>query len=74
MEAGVSLVMANMAKAGPGKIIYDPFVGTGSMLYTAAHFGAYVFGSDIDGRYVKFVHCAVAIRCLMSLLPQIDTW
>ncbi|KAL7010029.1 hypothetical protein EMMF5_000048 [Cystobasidiomycetes sp. EMM_F5] len=53
MEAGVSLVMANMAKAGPGKIIYDPFVGTGSMLYTAAHFGAYVFGSDIDGRSIR---------------------
>ena len=33
MEAEMSLLMANQAKAGPGKLIYDPFAGTGSMLY-----------------------------------------
>lgn len=50
MEAEASLVMANMAHARPGTLAYDPFVGTGSMLYTSAHFGAMVMGSDIDGR------------------------
>lgn len=50
MEAELSLIMANQAKAKPGALIYDPFVGTGSMLYTSAFFGAYVIGSDIDGR------------------------
>jgi tRNA (guanine10-N2)-methyltransferase len=58
-------------------LIYDPFVGTGSMAYvrrrtsshpcpsnliniisfyakqTTAHFGALVFGSDIDGRQMR---------------------
>ena len=33
--------------------MYDPFVGTGSMLYAVAHWGAYVLGSDIDGRQIR---------------------
>lgn len=37
----------------PGRIIYDPFVGTGSLLYSCAHWGAYVLGSDIDGRQMR---------------------
>ncbi|EJD52503.1 tRNA guanosine-2'-O-methyltransferase [Auricularia subglabra TFB-10046 SS5] len=53
MEAEVSLLMANQTLSAPGKLIYDPFVGTGSMLYTVAHFGAMVFGSDIDGRQMR---------------------
>ncbi|KAG8963016.1 hypothetical protein FRC03_003512 [Tulasnella sp. 419] len=53
MEAEMSLLMANQAKAAPGKFVYDPFAGTGSMLYTSAHFGAMVFGSDIDGRQMR---------------------
>lgn len=47
MEAEASLLMANFAHASPGRFIYDPFAGTGSMLLTSAHFGAYVVGSDI---------------------------
>jgi len=53
MEAEVSLLMANQALASPGKLIYDPFIGTGSLAYTTAHFGALVFGSDIDGRQMR---------------------
>ncbi|KII92532.1 hypothetical protein PLICRDRAFT_155122 [Plicaturopsis crispa FD-325 SS-3] len=53
MESEISLLMANQGLASPGKLIYDPFVGTGSMVYTAAHFGAMVFGSDIDGRQMR---------------------
>lgn len=45
--------MANQAKAAPGKLVYDPFVGTGSFLFTCAHFGAYTLGSDIDGRQIR---------------------
>jgi tRNA (guanine10-N2)-methyltransferase len=33
--------------------MYDPFAGTGSLLYAAAHWGSYVFGSDIDGRQMR---------------------
>lgn len=50
MEAELSLVTANMALAAPGKLFYDPFVGTGSFMVTAAHFGALTMGSDIDPR------------------------
>lgn len=50
MDAELSLVTANMALAAPGKLAFDPFVGTGSFLLAAAHFGALTFGSDIDPR------------------------
>jgi tRNA (guanine10-N2)-methyltransferase len=50
MDAVLALVSANLAHAGPGHIIYDPFVGTGGFLVAAAEFGAWVCGSDIDGR------------------------
>jgi tRNA (guanine10-N2)-methyltransferase len=53
MDAELALVTANMTLAAPGKLIYDPFVGTGSFIVAAAHFGAYVTGSDIDGRSVR---------------------
>lgn len=53
MESEMSLLMANMALAGPGKVIYDPFAGTGSMLYASAVFGAMALGSDIDGRPMR---------------------
>ncbi|KAA8648606.1 tRNA (guanine-N2-)-methyltransferase [Aspergillus tanneri] len=50
MDAELSLVTANMAHAAPGKLFYDPFVGTGSFCVAAAHFGSLTFGSDIDPR------------------------
>ncbi|KAL1964678.1 hypothetical protein VTN77DRAFT_6704 [Rasamsonia byssochlamydoides] len=50
MDAELSLITANMALAAPGKVFFDPFVGTGSFLVAAAHFGAMTLGSDIDGR------------------------
>lgn len=50
MDAELSLVTANMALAAPGKLFFDPFVGTGSFCVAAAHFGALTIGSDIDGR------------------------
>lgn len=53
MESGMSLVQAGMALAGPGKLIYDPFVGTGSLLLAAAALGATTLGSDIDARAIR---------------------
>ncbi|KAH0544951.1 hypothetical protein FGG08_000877 [Glutinoglossum americanum] len=53
MDAELALITANLTLAAPGKLIYDPFAGTGSFLVAAAHFGAYVAGSDIDGRSVR---------------------
>ncbi|KAF2154577.1 tRNA guanosine-2'-O-methyltransferase [Myriangium duriaei CBS 260.36] len=53
MDAELSLVTANMALASAGKVVYDPFCGTGSFLVAAAHFGAMTTGSDMDGRVVR---------------------
>ncbi|MCJ1249572.1 hypothetical protein MMC30_006798 [Trapelia coarctata] len=53
MDAELALLMANLAFAGPGKLFYDPFVGTGSLVIACAHYGACVMGSDLDGRAVR---------------------
>ena len=53
MDAELSLVTANLAQAAPGKLAYDPFMGTGSFPLACAHFGAAVFGSDLDGRSIR---------------------
>lgn len=53
MDSELALVTANIALAAPGKLFYDPFVGTGSFPVAAAHFGAMAFGSDIDGRSIR---------------------
>uniref|UniRef100_A0A3P9LEE7 tRNA (guanine(10)-N(2))-methyltransferase TRMT11 n=1 Tax=Oryzias latipes TaxID=8090 RepID=A0A3P9LEE7_ORYLA len=48
MDAGLSLIMTNHAKVKENDLIFDPFVGTGSLLVACSHFGAYVCGTDID--------------------------
>ena len=48
MDPELALIMANMARVRPGDTVYDPFVGTGSLLVAAAHFGGHVLGTDID--------------------------
>lgn len=53
MDSELSLVTANIAMAAPGKLFYDPFVGTGSFPVACAHFGAVAWGSDIDGRSMR---------------------
>lgn len=53
MDAEMAFLMANQALAQSGKLVYDPFVGTGSILIAAAHFGAMTMGADIDIRVVR---------------------
>lgn len=48
MDTQLSLFMANQALVRPNDLVFDPFVGTGSLLVSAAKFGAYVLGADID--------------------------
>lgn len=48
MDPLLSMIAANAARVKPNDIVYDPFVGSGSLLVAAAHMGAYVLGSDID--------------------------
>jgi tRNA (guanine10-N2)-methyltransferase len=53
MDAELTLLTANIAHVAPGKLFYDPFMGTGGFPIACAHFGALVFGSDIDGRTIR---------------------
>lgn len=53
MDSELSLISANMAHAAASRLVLDPFVGTGSFMVAAAHFGASVIGSDIDGRQIR---------------------
>lgn len=53
MDSELALVTANIALAAPGKLFYDPFVGTGSFPVACAQFGALAWGSDIDGRSIR---------------------
>ncbi|XP_075868777.1 tRNA (guanine(10)-N(2))-methyltransferase TRMT11 isoform X2 [Nelusetta ayraudi] len=48
MDAGLSFIMANHAKVKKNDLVFDPFVGTGSLLVACSQFGAYVCGADID--------------------------
>jgi len=48
MDACLSMVMANMAQIQENDLVLDPFVGSGSLLVSCAHYGAYVMGTDID--------------------------
>lgn len=56
MDAEMAFIMANQGLAVPGKLVYDPFVGTGSILIAASHFGAMTMGADIDIRVVRDGH------------------
>ena len=53
MDAELALVTANIALASPGKLFYDPVMGTGGFAIACAHFGTVVMGSDIDGRSIR---------------------
>lgn len=48
MEASIGILSACQALCGPGKIIYDPFSGSGSLLVACAILGSHVIGSDFD--------------------------
>jgi tRNA (guanine10-N2)-methyltransferase len=53
MSSEWSLLMANQALAQVGSFVFDPFVGTGSILVGCAHFGAMTIGGDIDPRVLR---------------------
>ncbi|XP_014348366.1 tRNA (guanine(10)-N2)-methyltransferase homolog isoform X2 [Latimeria chalumnae] len=48
MDACLSFIMANHGRVKANDLVFDPFVGTGGLLVSSAHFGAYVCGTDID--------------------------
>lgn len=63
MDAQLSLLMANQAMVQEGDLVFDPFVGTGSLLVSAAKWGGYVLGADID-------YMMVHARCRPSRISQ----
>lgn len=48
MDPQLALLMANLGKVDSTSLVWDPFVGTGSLLLAAAEFKGHVFGGDID--------------------------
>jgi tRNA (guanine10-N2)-methyltransferase len=48
MDPQLAFLMANLGLVDSGKLVLDPFVGTGSLLLAAAQFGGLVCGGDID--------------------------
>ena len=65
MDAGLSLIMANMGGVDKNHIVFDPFVGTGSLLVACAHHGAYVMGTDID---YMLIHAKGVCVCVCVVL------
>jgi tRNA (guanine10-N2)-methyltransferase len=53
MESEISFLTASQALIKSGSLVFDPFVGSGSLLVSAAAFGAYVIGGDIDMKVLK---------------------
>jgi tRNA (guanine10-N2)-methyltransferase len=53
MDAELSFVMTSLGKVTAGTIVFDPFVGTGSILLSCAMRGGYCIGSDIDIRVIR---------------------
>lgn len=53
MDAELAMFMCNLALVKSGSFVYDPFVGTGSILCASSYFGAFTIGSDIDGRQMR---------------------
>ena len=53
MDHEMALLMCTQGMAGPGRLIHDPFCGTGSVLMAAASAGALTMGGDIDVRVLR---------------------
>lgn len=53
MDHEMAFIMANTAKISKGAAVLDPYVGTGSIIVAAAHYGAYTLGADIDIRVLR---------------------
>ena len=45
--------MANQALVSPGDLVYDPFVGSGSIALACQSLGGVVMGSDLDQRVLR---------------------
>lgn len=53
LDDALALILANISRVSTDMLVYDPFVGTASILIALTHFGAKCFGSDIDTRVLR---------------------
>lgn len=53
MNSTLSFLVTNQALIDERSYVLDPFVGTGSLLTSAAHWGARVVGTDLDMRVLR---------------------
>jgi len=49
----LAFMMANQAKVKYGDVVYDPFAGTGSLLFPPTVLGATCFGSELDPKVLN---------------------
>lgn len=49
----LAFIMSNLGHVKKGSLVFDPFVGTGSILVAMAHLGAICMGGDIDARVLR---------------------
>ncbi|XP_078150644.1 uncharacterized protein LOC144545968 [Carex rostrata] len=66
MDVDIAFLVANQGLAGPGKLVYDPFVGTGSIIVAAAHFGAMTVSRAND--FINRLKKQLKIQRLNSIL------
>lgn len=69
MDAEVAFLMANQAMAKSGKLVYDPFVGTGSILVAAAHFGAMTMVCTMS---CCIIEADILLHCIESFFFLFD--
>jgi|EP00624_Nannochloropsis_granulata_P000493 tRNA (guanine10-N2)-methyltransferase len=53
LDNEMALLMASFAHVQQGSIVFDPFVGTGSILVACTQFGGFCVGTDIDIRVLR---------------------
>jgi len=49
----LAFLMCNQAQVKPGDLVYDPFMGAGTILISCSHFNAFCIGSDLDMRVLR---------------------
>lgn len=68
--AELAFLMSNQVLTQPGSLIWDCFVGTGSLLVAATAHGGFCYGSDIDFRVLKGLKKGVQVGSIRGNFDQ----
>jgi tRNA (guanine10-N2)-methyltransferase len=74
MDNELSLIMCTAALVVRDSFVFDPFVGTGSILFSAAVFGAHTHGTDIDIRILRGKATTLFDNFTQANLPPPDVF